>query len=47
MRVSDLPTNEGEKIVIRILDYSKSSGGIDSLGFSAKNLDLLKKMIMI
>ena len=47
MRVSDLPTNEGEKIVIRILDYSKSSGGIDSLGFSAKNLDLLKKMIAV
>ena len=38
MRVSSLPLNEGEKIVIRILDYSKSLGGIDSLGFNSKNL---------
>lgn len=45
MRVSVLPTNEGEKVVIRILDYSKSSDGIESLGFSPKNYELLKKML--
>ena len=30
MRVSCLPTNEGEKIVIRILDYSRSLSGLDN-----------------
>ena len=44
-RVSTLPTNEGEKCVIRILDYSLSLQGIDSLGFNDKNLTKLKKMI--
>ena len=44
-RVSTLPTNEGEKCVIRILDYSRSLAGIDSLGFNEKNLEKLKKMI--
>ena len=37
MRVSALPTNEGEKVVIRILDYSRSLSGIEALGFSHKN----------
>ena len=45
MRVSVLPTNEGEKVVIRILDYSKSLNGIASLGFSEKNFNLLQKML--
>ena len=38
MRVSSLPTKKGEKIVIRILDYTQSANGLDSLGFSAKLL---------
>ena len=29
MRVSSLPTKKGEKIVIRILDYSRSTQGIE------------------
>lgn len=37
LRVSSLPTNEGEKIVIRILDYSMSLKGIEYLGFSERN----------
>lgn len=45
MRVSSLPLNEGEKIVIRILDYSKSLEGIESLGFNDKNLVKLKRMM--
>lgn len=45
-RVSTLPTNEGEKCVVRILDYSRSLEGIDSLGFNEKNFEKLKKMIM-
>ena len=45
MRVSSLPTNEGEKIVIRILDYSASLKRLDSLGFSPNNLRKIKELI--
>ena len=45
LRVSSLPLTGGEKIVIRILDYSMSSAGIESLGFSDFNLPLVQKMI--
>ena len=38
MRVSVLPTNEGEKIVVRLLDYSQSLNGLDTLGFAPNNL---------
>ena len=47
MRVSSLPLNEGEKIVIRILDYSKSNEGIETLGFNKPNLIKLKRMMGI
>lgn len=47
MRVSTLNTNLGEKIVIRILDYTKSTEGLESLGFSEKNLNKIKKMINV
>ena len=47
MRVSSLPTNEGEKIVIRILDYSRSLAGIDQLGFNPTNFEKLKRMISV
>ena len=47
MRVSSLPTNEGEKIVIRILDYSKSLNGIEELGFNDENFVKLKNMISV
>ena len=45
MRVSVLPLNTGEKVVIRILDYSRSLQGIDSLGFHPKNLEKIKRMM--
>lgn len=45
LRVSSLPTINGEKIVIRILDYSASAKGIEYLGFREKNFEKLKKMI--
>jgi len=44
LRVSCIPTNEGEKVVIRILDYTASLKGIETLGFSDKNL---KKVFQI
>lgn len=47
MRVSVLPTNEGEKVVIRILDYSKSLEGIESLNFTPSNLEKVLKMISV
>lgn len=47
MRVSCLPLNEGEKIVVRILDYSRSLEGLDQLGFSDTNLTKLKRMINV
>ena len=45
MRASSLPTNKGEKIVIRILDYSLSLAGLESLGLSNDNLKKVLKMI--
>lgn len=47
LRVSALPTNKGEKIVIRILDYSLSQAGLESLGFSEANLKKVLKMISV
>lgn len=47
MRVSSLPTNKGEKIVIRILDYSRSLAGLESLGFNKENFTKLKRMIQV
>ena len=47
LRVSCLPTNLGEKIVIRVLDYKMSSAGIESLGFNPLNYEKILKMIGI
>ena len=45
MRVSSLPTKKGEKIVIRILDYTRSTQGIEYLFFSEENYKKILKMI--
>ena len=47
LRVSCIPTSEGEKIVIRILDYSMSLKGIEYLGFSERNFKKISKLINI
>ena len=47
LRVSCLPTNEGEKIVIRILDYTMSLSGIEKLGFSESNYRKVLEMLKI
>ena len=47
LRVSSLPTNTGEKVVIRILDYSKSLQGLDSLGLSPECIKKIDKMIQV
>ena len=45
MRVSSLPTKKGEKIVIRILDYSRSLQGIECLFFSESNYKKILNML--
>lgn len=45
LRVSSLPTKKGEKIVIRILDYSMSLKGIEYLYFSETNYNKVLKML--
>ena len=45
MRVSSLPTKKGEKIVIRIVDYSMSLKGIEYLYFNESNYQKILKMI--
>lgn len=45
LRVSVLPTINGEKIVIRILDYTMSASGLEALGFSDANYQKVLKMI--
>ena len=45
MRVSSLPTKRGEKIVIRIMDYSMSLKGIEYLCFSETNYNKVLNML--
>jgi len=47
LRVSSLPTNDGEKVVIRILDYSMSLKGVEYLGFTESNYKKMLKMISV
>ena len=47
MRVSVLPTNEGEKIVVRLLDYSHSLDGLNTLGFAPHNLKKIERLLDI
>ncbi len=47
LRVSSIPTSNGEKIVVRILDYSLSGSGIESLGFSEDNFRKVLKAIAV
>ena len=47
LRVSSIPTSNGEKVVIRILDYSMSQAGLESLGFSDTNYKKVLEMISV
>ena len=42
-RVSTLPIVYGEKVVIRLLDYSATQASLESLGFAEENLNKLKE----
>ncbi len=45
MRISTLPTINGEKVVLRILDKSAASKDIKDLGFSPKDLSIVSQFI--
>jgi type IV pilus assembly protein PilB len=45
LRISVLPTNNGERVVMRILDKSAVSMSIDSLGFDVSDLKKVKSAI--
>ncbi len=47
LRVSSLPTSKGEKIEVRILDYTLSLKGLDNLGFTESNYEKMLKMISV
>lgn len=44
-RVSSFPAYYGEKIVMRILDQAKGVRTLDQIGFSPKNLDIVRRAI--
>ncbi len=46
LRVSTMPTVHGEKAVVRVLDKKKIILPLDSLGFSAGNFRLLKRLLL-
>lgn len=45
LRVSSLPTSFGEKIVMRILDKSKTFGELSRLGFSKHDLEVVMRSV--
>jgi type IV pilus assembly protein PilB len=45
IRVSTLPTNQGEKVVLRLLDKSKGIITVEELGLTDRGLKLLQKNI--
>lgn len=45
LRVSSLPTVDGEKIVIRILDYTMSLNGLESIGLTKDNYQKITSII--
>ena len=45
MRISTLPTINGEKVVLRILDKNAASKSVEELGFSAKDLAVVRHFV--
>ena len=45
LRVAVLPTSFGEKVVIRILDYTRSFEGVEALGFTKENYERIENML--
>jgi type IV pilus assembly protein PilB len=47
LRVSVMPGNFGEKVVIRIIDSTKMLASLESLGFSYSNLQIFKEVMNV
>ncbi|HLX64652.1 MAG TPA: ATPase, T2SS/T4P/T4SS family [Planctomycetota bacterium] len=47
LRVSTAPMNHGEKVVMRILDKTKSCLPLDQLGFSTYNMGIYRDLIQV
>lgn len=47
LRVSTAPMNHGEKVVMRILDKTKSCLPLDQLGFSSYNIGVYRDLIQV
>jgi type IV pilus assembly protein PilB len=47
LRISTLPTNHGEKVVIRVLDSQSVLRGLNQLGMEADVMDTFKEQIML
>jgi len=45
LRVSSVPSNHGESVVMRILDKSSLSLGLDKLGFLSDDQDVFKRLV--
>jgi general secretion pathway protein E len=45
VRISSVPTSQGERIVMRLLDMTARVLRVDELGLEERNLDLLKRFI--
>jgi general secretion pathway protein E len=45
IRVSVLPVTFGERIVMRLLDKSKTFGALEQLGFSERDFEVIKKSV--
>ncbi|MEE1212863.1 MAG: GspE/PulE family protein [Treponema sp.] len=47
LRISIVPIADGESIVLRLLGLNQAPKTLDSLGFSEKQLDMIKKMLRV
>jgi len=45
LRISSVPTNHGERLVLRILDKSARLYELEEIGLNEKNLDIIKRYI--
>ena len=45
LRVSSLPIIDGEKIVVRILDYRMSLNGLETIGLTKNNFEMINRLI--
>lgn len=45
IRIATIPTVHGEKLVLRLLDLTQGTKGIDQLGFSERNHDRFRRML--